>query len=478
MSTLALVKPSWQECLNQLQERISHQDFVTLVRPLQAEQQGDELVLWAPNPLVLHHVNQRFLGDIKHIVASLVAPPYLPPMVVLRVGSRDMPTVSTATHLIKELKPVETGLNSNFTLHNFVGESNQLPRAACAQAVENPVACSPLVLYGGVGLGKTHLLHAVGNAMAHKLPTDQLLYLSAARFSVEVVKAVQTNEINAFREKYCALDGIFLDDLQFLEGKRRSQEELCYIFDKLKEAQCPIVVACNRHPKEITGLSEPLSSRLGSGLVIPMESPTEQARVEILLSKAGGYEISLSEEIAEFIARCGYSNVRELEGGLKQVSLYVQYTGRPITVDLAYEALKHVDIVASPPRTKSVTIKEIQETVAEYYGIDRDELLSRTRRPSVVNARHLAMMLAKQYTHHSLGGIGLEFKFTEHDALRKGQKQKPLKKGRDHSNVCHALRRVRKHLDQGTIHITQDYNNLIRMLSGKYGLRKDTCNLQ
>ncbi len=446
----ALATFVWQKCLDRLQDHISLQDFNTWIRPLQAEQKEDQLVLWAPNQFVLHCVNERFLVYINQILAQLDE---APPEVILRVGSRNNQTSQISPILrntqdskgkSKVTKISATHINSNFTFINFVeGKSNQLARAASVQVSENPGgAYNPLLLYGGVGLGKTHLMHAIGNAILTKNPHAKVLYLHSERFVADMIRALQTNTINDFKTYYRSLDALLIDDIQFFAGKDRSQEEFFYTFNTLLESQQQIVLTCDRYPKEMSGVEERLKSRLGWGLTVAIEPPDLETRVAILISKAEQTKISLPQEVAFFIAKRIHSNVRELEGVLKRVVAYAQFTGLKITLELVREAIK--DVLAL--QDKLVTVDNIIKTVAEYYKIKVSDLLSKRRTSSLARARQIAMALAKELTNHSLPELGRTFG------------------GRDHTTVLHAFRKIQE-LKKSNTGVAEDFINLLRTLS-------------
>lgn len=446
----ALATFVWQKCLDRLQDHISIQDFNTWIRPLQAEQKEDQLVLWAPNQFVLHCVNERFLVHINQILTQLDE---APPEVILRVGSRNNKTSQISPILrntqdfkgkSKVAKVSATHINSNFTFINFVkGKSNQLARAASVQVSENPGgAYNPLLLYGGVGLGKTHLMHAIGNAILTKNPHAKVLYLHSERFVADMIRSLQTNTINDFKTYYRSLDALLIDDIQFFAGKDRSQEEFFHTFNTLLESQQQIVLTCDRYPKEMSGVEERLKSRLGWGLTVAIEPPDLETRVAILISKAEQTKISLPQEVAFFIAKRIHSNVRELEGVLKRVVAYAQFTGLQITLELVCEAIK--DVLAL--QDKLVTVDNIIKTVAEYYKIKVSDLLSKRRTSSLARARQIAMALAKELTNHSLPELGRAFG------------------GRDHTTVLHAFRKIQE-LKKSNTGVAEDFINLLRTLS-------------
>lgn len=443
----ALATFVWQKCLDRLQDHISLQDFNTWIRPLQAEQKEDQLVLWAPNQFVLHCVNERFLVHINQILMQLDE---TPPEVILRVGSRNnqtSPILRNAQGIKEKAKVVKvsaTHINPNFSFTNFVeGKSNQLARAASVQVSENPGgAYNPLLLYGGVGLGKTHLMHAIGNSVLLKNPHAKVLYLHSERFVADMIRALQTNTINDFKTYYRSLDALLIDDIQFFAGKDRSQEEFFHTFNTLLESQQQIVLTCDRYPKEMSGVEERLKSRLGWGLTVAIEPPDLETRVAILISKADQTKVSLPQEVAFFIAKRIHSNVRELEGVLKRVVAYAQFTGLQITLELVREAIK--DVLAL--QDKLVTVDNIIKTVAEYYKIKVSDLLSKRRTSSLARARQVAMALAKELTNHSLPELGRAFG------------------GRDHTTVLHAFRKIQE-LKKTNTGVAEDFINLLRTLS-------------
>jgi chromosomal replication initiator protein len=394
-------------------------------------------------------VNERFLVHINQILTQLDE---APPEVILRVGSRNNPTQTSPIlrntqdlkGKSKVIKVSATHINANFTFINFVeGKSNQLARAASVQVAENPGgAYNPLLLYGGVGLGKTHLMHAIGNAILLKNPHAKVLYLHSERFVADMIRALQTNTINDFKTYYRSLDALLIDDIQFFAGKDRSQEEFFHTFNTLLESQQQIVLTCDRYPKEMSGVEERLKSRLGWGLTVAIEPPDLETRVAILISKAEQTKISLPQEVAFFIAKRIHSNVRELEGVLKRVVAYAQFTGLQITLELVREAIK--DVLAL--QDKLVTVDNIIKTVAEYYKIKVSDLLSKRRTSSLARARQIAMALAKELTNHSLPELGRAFG------------------GRDHTTVLHAFRKIQE-LKKTNTGVAEDFINLLRTLS-------------
>jgi chromosomal replication initiator protein len=443
----------WRHCLAQLEVELPEQQFNTWIRPLQAVEDGRTLRLLAPNRFVVDWVNENIAGRISELVDAVGSPPT--PSVVLEVGSRAPAPVPVMMPV-----PVQPGrapgskdiptvlgsrLNPDFTFTNFVeGKSNQLGRAAAVQVAENPGrAYNPLFIYGGVGLGKTHLMHAVGNMIRSRNDRARIAYVHSERFVSDMVKALQHNTINDFKTAYRSLDALLIDDIQFFANKDRSQEEFFHTFNALLEGQQQIILTCDRYPKEVDGLEERLKSRFGWGLTVAIEPPELETCVAILMSKAAVSRVDLPEEVAFFMAKRIRSNVRELEGALRRVVANSQFTGRPITLDFAKEALR--DLLASQDRL--VTIENIQKTVAEYFKIRVADLLSKRRSRSIARPRQVAMALSKELTSHSLPEIG--------DAFG----------GRDHTTVLHACR-VIKELRESNTRTSEDYSNLLRTLAG------------
>ena len=438
----------WHRCLRQLENEVPEQQFNTWVRPLQAVERDGSLVLLAPNRFVVSWIEQNLYSRIEQLVGA--ASTGTEPRVMLEVGSRseDAPPAPEPTAPVarrRETQIVGSRFNPDFTFASFVeGKSNQLARAAAVQVGENPgKAYNPLFIYGGVGLGKTHLMHAVGNLMRQRNPAARIAYVHSERFVSDMVRALQHNTIAEFKQAYRTLDGLLIDDIQFFAGKDRSQEEFFHTFNALLEGQQQIILTCDRYPKEVAGLEERLKSRMGWGLTVAIEPPELETCVAILMSKAQASGESLPEEVAFFIAKRIRSNVRELEGALRRVLATARFTGRPITLDFAREALK--DLLALQERL--VTIENIQKTVAEYYKIRVAELLSKRRSRSIARPRQVAMALARELTNHSLPEIG--------DAFG----------GRDHTTVLHACDRI-KNLRDSERRTGEDYLNLLRILTG------------
>jgi chromosomal replication initiator protein len=443
-----------------LEGELPEQQFNTWVRPLQAVERGNEMRLLAPNRYVIEWLSQNLLPRIKELTLAFAEG--LNPDVVLDVGSRAgvAPAAAAATAHVaqtheaagstlkaRKLLPTVLGsrINADFTFDGFVeGKSNQLAKAAAIQVAGNPgKAYNPLFIYGGVGLGKTHLMHAVANKLKEHNSEARLAYVHSERFVGDMVRALQHNTINDFKTAYRSLDCLMIDDIQFFAGKDRSQEEFFHTFNALLESQQQVILTCDRYPKEVDGLEERLKSRFGWGLTVAIEPPELETCVAILMSKAAMTHVDLPEEVAFFIAKRIRSNVRELEGALRRVVATSNFTGRPITLEFAKDALR--DLLAL--QEKLVTIENIQKTVAEYYKIRIGDLLSKRRSRSIARPRQMAMALAKELTNHSLPEIG--------DAFG----------GRDHTTVLHGCKRI-KELRETDRRIGEEYLNLLRTLAG------------
>ena len=447
----------WNRCLRVLESELPEQQFNTWLRPLQSIGRDGELCLLAPNRYVIEWVTQNSLPRIQELIRAFAEGDV--PEVVLEVGSRAIAPVMTDPALstngsgraaiARSPRPVAVVLgsriNAEFTFDNFVeGKSNQLAKAAALQVAGNPgKAYNPLFIYGGVGLGKTHLMHAVANRIKERNPEARLAYVHSERFVGDMVKALQHNTINDFKTAYRTQDALMIDDIQFFAGKEKTQEEFFHTFNALLESQQQVILTCDRYPKEVDGLEERLKSRFGWGLTVAIEPPELETCVAILMSKAALSKVELPEEVAFFIAKRIRSNVRELEGALRRVVATSHFTGREITLEFAKDALR--DLLALQERL--VTIENIQKTVAEYYKIRIAELLSKRRSRSIARPRQVAMALSKELTNHSLPEIG--------DAFG----------GRDHTTVLHACRRI-KELRESERRISEDYLNLLRTLAG------------
>ena len=450
----------WQHCLNRLSGDIPQQQFNTWIRPLRAEWQESGLVLAAPNRFIRDFVAEKYLPLIHTYLLDVVAPAASQASVTVQSGQPTAPSSVTpiASGAAQALsRPAEapprpapaalvspSSLVEGYTFERFVeGKSNQLALAAAQQVAEHPGSSyNPLFLYGGVGLGKTHLMHAVGNAMRRQNPEAKIVYLHSERFVADMVKALQLNAINDFKRFYRSVDALLIDDIQFFANKDRSQEEFFHTFNALLEGGQQMILTCDRYPKEIEGVEERLKSRFGWGLTVAVEPPDLETRVAILMKKAEQSHISLAPDAAFFIAQRIRSNVRELEGALKRVIASANFTGRPFDIDLIKDSLK--DLLAL--QDKQVSLDNIKRKVAEYYKIKVADLMSKRRNRSVARPRQVAMAMAKELTHHSLPEIG--------DAFG----------GRDHTTVLHACRKIRELRDVSP-DISEDYQNLLRALT-------------
>jgi chromosomal replication initiator protein len=442
----AVYSSLWMQCARALEAELSEQQFNTWIRPLQLVEDGPLLKLLAPNRFVVDWVKTHCLEQIRtwwrrHVEGA--------PEIFVEVGSRPAIRRDAAAAAVPEpeVRPATTlggRLNVAFTFESFVeGKSNQLARAAAFQVAQNPgSAYNPLFIYGGVGLGKTHLMHAIGNQILARNPAAKVAYVHSERFVSDMVRGLQHNTIAEFKRSYRSLDALLIDDIQFFAGKDRSQEEFFHTFNALLEGQRQIVLTCDRYPKEVAGLEERLKSRFGWGLTVAIEQPELETSVAILMSKAAAEGETLPEEVAFFLAQRIRSNVRELEGALRRVLANSRFTGQPITLEFAKDALR--DVLAL--QEKLVTVENIQKTVAEYFKIRVADLLSKRRSRSIARPRQIAMALAKELTTHSLPEIG--------DAFG----------GRDHTTVLHACRRV-KELRETETRVAEDYKNLLRTLT-------------
>ena len=436
----------WTQCMSRLEGELPPQQFNTWIRPLHPVENGSQLKLLAPNKFVLDWVRQHFFTRIEEVLAAQNDPA---PSVLLEIGTRhaENPAPLAAGQRRKTAegrKGVPNNLNPAFIFENFVeGKSNQLAKAASLQVAQSVGrAYNPLFIYGGVGLGKTHLMHSIGNEILRSNPSANIVYLHSERFVSDMVKALQHNAINAFKDFYRSVDALLIDDIQFFAGKERSQEEFFHTFNTLLENKHQVVLTCDRYPKEIKGLEERLKSRFGWGLPVAIEPPDLETRVAILMSKAQHAGVDLPDEVSFFIGKRIRSNIRELEGALRRVIANAHFTGKPITLEFAKDALR--DLIALQDRL--VNVENIQKTVAEYYKIRVADLLSAKRTRSVTRPRQAAMALAKELTNHSLPEIGQLF----------GE--------RDHTTVLHACRKV-KELKESDNKFAEDYSNLKRTLS-------------
>ena len=452
----------WQHCLHRLGGEIPQQQFNTWIRPLQAEWRDSGLMLSAPNRFIRDFVVERYVPMISAYLMDVVSPAVAQVSVTVAGDVAVSASVAVPVDRQPSMRPTQEGvavvrpapapaalvasssLVEGYTFERFVeGKSNQLALAAAQQVAEHPGASyNPLFLYGGVGLGKTHLMHAVGNAMRRKNPEAKIVYLHSERFVADMVKALQLNAINDFKRFYRSVDALLIDDIQFFANKDRSQEEFFHTFNALLEGGQQMILTCDRYPKEIEGVEERLKSRFGWGLTVAVEPPDLETRVAILMKKAEQSHITLAPDAAFFIAQRIRSNVRELEGALKRVIASANFTGRPFDIELIKDSLK--DLLAL--QDKQVSLDNIKRKVAEYYKIKVADLMSKRRNRSVARPRQVAMALAKELTQHSLPEIG--------DAFG----------GRDHTTVLHACRKI-KELRDLSPDISEDYQNLLRSLT-------------
>ena len=439
----------WPSLAAELKKELPAQQYDTWIKPLRAERQGEDLVLLAPNHHVLRWVRSNLLAKIesriervagsrlnvnlmldeKPIEAEIVMPePVAVPQPAAAERARD-----------------EHRLNPGFTFTNFVnGKANQIARAAAIQVAENPgVAYNPLFIYGGTGLGKTHLLQAIGNEVLKRNPKAKVRYVHAEQFVADVVRAYQHKSFDSLKRYYRSLDLFLIDDVQFFVGKSRSQEEFFYTFNALFEAHKQVAITSDCFPKEMTGIEERLISRFGWGLTVAVEPPELEMRVAILLKKAENDGVRLDENVAFFIAKHIRSNVRELEGALKRVLAYCRFNNQTVNVTTAREALKDLLAVLN----RQVSIENIQKTVADYFKIKVSEMYSKKRFRSVARPRQVAMALAKELTQQSLPEIGEAFG------------------GRDHTTVLHACRKTAE-LRETDQEFARDYAQLQQILLG------------
>jgi chromosomal replication initiator protein len=439
----------WDACLRRLEQELPAQQFNTWIRPLapEAEATRDTLVLAAPNRFVLELVRERFAARIERLAAEASGRELALRLVLARGAESTpravVPTVRASAEAPSALERAR--LNRAFSFESFVtGKANQLARAAAVQVAENPgISYNPLFVYGGVGLGKTHLVQAIGNYVADQRPQARIRYTHAEQYVTDVVRAYQQKSFDEFKRYYHSLDLLLIDDIQFFSNKGRTQEEFFYAFNALVEAHKQIVITCDTYPKEIAGMEERLISRFGWGLTVAIEPPELEMRVAIVLKKAEAEAVEVSEEIAFFIAKHIRSNVRELEGALKKVLAYARFTGREISLELAKEALRDILHVVS----RQVSVEGIQKTVAEYFKIKVADMHSKKRSRNVARPRQVAMALAKELTQMSLPEIGEAFG------------------NRDHTTVLHACRTIASLRKQDSA-LNRDYVVLEQVLKG------------
>ena len=440
---------AWPRCLERLETEFPAEDVHTWLKPLQASLRNDAYVLYAPNAFVMEEVRSRYLVRIRELLAHFAGSPE----VSLEIGSlrraSPAPTAGTDSAAMRApVEPFQGHLDSHYTFENFVeGRSNQLGRAAAWQAALTPGdrAHNPLLLYGGTGLGKTHLMFAAGNAMHAYNPRVRVMYLRSEQFMSAFTKALYdrtSGGMEAFKRQFQGIDALLIDDIQFFAGKDRTQEEFFHTFNALFDGKQQIILTCDRYPREVEGLEPRLKSRLGWGLSVAIDPPDFETRAQIVLSKARERGTVIPEDVANLIAKKMRSNVRDLEGALNTLAARANFTGRAITAEFAQETLR--DLLRA--QQQAISIANIQKTVADYYGLQIKDLLSKRRTRSLARPRQMAMALAKELTEHSLPEIG--------DAFA----------GRDHTTVLHACRQIRSLLlTDGKLR--EDWDKLIRKLS-------------
>ena len=457
---------NWDICVEQLAAELTTEQLNTWIKPLQVEETVQSILLFAPNRFVKDWVTDRYLDRIQSFYSQHVGGTF---QVTVRVGSSglmagakdrvvEVPKKSgqinhqpVSQPKVREPAVVEGSikhsnrLNADFRFENFVeGKSNQLARAAAQRVSEKPGSeYNPLFLYGDTGLGKTHLMHAVGNQIRSYNPNAKIIYVHSERFVADMVKALQVNAIADFKRVYRNVDALLIDDIQFFAGKEKSQEEFFHTFNSLLEGGQQIILTSDRYPKEIDNMEDRLKSRFGWGLTVRLEPPELETRVAILINKAQESGVELKRDCAFFIAQKVRSNVRDLEGALKRVLANAHFFGQAITLDFVRETLR--DLIAVHDR--QISVDNIQRMVADYFKIKISDLLSKRRNRSVARPRQVAMALCKELTDHSLPEIG--------DAFG----------GRDHTTVLHACRKI-KELSDTDLAIRDDYNNLLKALTG------------
>lgn len=451
----------WLSCLDHFKKELNAQQFNTWIKPLQIDpslNSDSEVVLIAPNRFVSQWVKDNFIVHIEAMAQGYFAKKiqFNLKLVDQSEAKNSFPNLAII-HVQNEVKPEPakqyppatkknpSRLNSNFTFDNFVtGKANQLARAGAIQVADSPgIAYNPLFIYGGVGLGKTHLIQAIGNYVHENDRNAKIRYVHAEKYVSDVVSAYQHKAFDKFKLYYHSLDLLLVDDVQFFGGKNRTQEEFFYAFNALVETHKQVIITCDSYPKEISGLEERLVSRFGWGLTVAIEPPELEMRVAILLKKAELEKIKLDENVAFFIAKHIRSNVRELEGALKRVLAFSRFTGQEIALDLAKEALKDLLAVQS----RQISIENIQKTVADYYKIKVSEMYSKKRTRVVARPRQMAMAIAKELTSLSLPDIGEAFG------------------GRDHTTVLHGYRKINELRVSDPI-VSRDFNALIMILRG------------
>ena len=428
---------NWNQISKKLEKKLTQDEFNTWIRPLKGEFKKNNLEISAPNNFVLSYVSSNLKDHIAEIVASKETK-------ITFVDKNNETFVDKYVERGKNKRKSNSNLVESFVFDSFVeGKSNHLALAASKQVAQNPTGdYNPLFIYGGVGLGKTHLMHAVGNEILRQDPTKRVIYVHSEKFVADMVKALQLNAINEFKNFYRTADALLIDDIQFFAGKEQSQEEFFHTFNALLDRNNQMVLTCDKYPKEIEGLEERLKSRLGWGLPVVIDPPELETRAAVLLAKASSMGCSLPNECAIYIAQRIRSNIRELEGALKRVVANARFTNQEIDIPLVKDALKDLFVISA----KMVSIDNIQKTVAEYYNIKLSDLLSKRRSRSITRPRQLAMALTKKLTNHSLPEIGEAFN------------------GRDHTTVIHACKKIQE-LRVENSSLEEDYKNLIRSLT-------------
>ena len=428
---------NWEQVTKELSKRINKEEFDTWIKPLRGVLKNNKLELKAPNNFIFNYVRKNFAVEIEKILEKSNISLNI-------INSNNETFVDKYVRNKRAHSSPDTGLVKNFIFENFVeGKSNHIALAASQQVAQNPSGdYNPLFIYGGVGLGKTHLMHAVGNAILQKDQNKKVVYVHSEKFVADMVKAIQLNAINEFKSFYRTADALLIDDIQFFAGKEQSQEEFFHTFNALLDRNNQMVLTCDKYPKEIDGLEERLKSRLGWGLPVVIDPPELETRAAVLLKKASLMGLVLPNDCAIYIAQRIRSNIRELEGALKRVAANSRFTNQEIDLSLVKDALKDLFVISA----KMVSVENIQKTVAEYYNIKLSDLLSKRRSRSITRPRQLAMALTKEVTNHSLPEIGESFN------------------GRDHTTVIHACNKI-KELRAENSSLEEDYRNLTRTLT-------------
>ena len=428
---------NWEQVTKELSKKINKEEFDTWIKPLRGVLKNNKLELKAPNNFIFNYVRKNFAVEIEKILEKSNISLNI-------INSNNETFVDKYVRNKRAHSSPDTGLVKNFIFENFVeGKSNHIALAASQQVAQNPSGdYNPLFIYGGVGLGKTHLMHAVGNAILQKDQNKKVVYVHSEKFVADMVKAIQLNAINEFKSFYRTADALLIDDIQFFAGKEQSQEEFFHTFNALLDRNNQMVLTCDKYPKEIDGLEERLKSRLGWGLPVVIDPPELETRAAVLLKKASLMGLVLPNDCAIYIAQRIRSNIRELEGALKRVAANSRFTNQEIDLSLVKDALKDLFVISA----KMVSVENIQKTVAEYYNIKLSDLLSKRRSRSITRPRQLAMALTKELTNHSLPEIGESFN------------------GRDHTTVIHACNKI-KELRAENSSLEEDYRNLTRTLT-------------